>query len=370
MYFRILNSPELRFKTKLKRLIEYQRVKKGSSVGWEKRFKQVFIRNPNFNQPINASTEKKHLHQWSVFSGKPNFSTLRLCSNNSGISDVNIVPEEIFATDIEYSLNGKIDLSLLAHKSMYPKLFKGKQFPQSYIHNMQGILYDGEYVELNDKDMPKIVKSIKFPVIFKPNTGTYGGYGVYKINNHEDLLCKIKENDNYVVQEYINQDSYFEKFNDHGINTIRVNVYRSVVDNKLHVLNAALRLGVGGSLDNETAGGIVVHINRNGRLCGVARDKYANKFNKHPDNDLTFDSEIPLFSRLIQSSLALGKQLPFLRLMSFDMCLDTNKKWRAIEVNTTGQTIRFAQYAGEPFFREFTDEVIHYCKKNHWALRS
>jgi hypothetical protein len=48
-------------------------------------------------------------------------------------------------------------------------------------------------------------------------------------------------------------------------------------------------------------------------------------------------------------------------LAGWDMSLDDQGRWRCIEVNLEGNTIRFAQYAGQPFFGEFTDEVIDYC---------
>ncbi len=47
------------------------------------------------------------------------------------------------------------------------------------------------------------------------------------------------------------------------------------------------------------------------------------------------------------------------RLVSIDMALDTNEKWRCIELTPFGQTMKFAQDAGEPFFGKFTDEIIN-----------
>ncbi len=42
-----------------------------------------------------------------------------------------------------------------------------------------------------------------------------------------------------------------------------------------------------------------------------------------------------------------------------------------VEANVVGQhTIKFIQNAGFPFFGEFTDEVVDYCKVNHWALKN
>ena len=368
MYIKVIKNNKVSRKKRVKYLLEYYRVKKGTAAGWKKRFKTVFERNPGFQQKINPDIEAEHQKKWGVFSGSINPETIRLCSNNSGIKNINIVPEEIFATDIEFSLNGKTDYSLIAHKSLYDKWFPDGFFPKSYLHSIKGNMYDSTYTQLNPSQLAQYEEKIQYPVILKPNTGTYGGYGVYKLNDGKELYEKIRGEKNFIIQEFIKQHAFFEQFNDHGINSIRVNVYRSIEDNQLHILNAALRMGVGGSLDNETAGGIVVHINRNGKLCGIARDKFATRYYQHPDTEIAFNSEIPFYNELIQTTLTLATCVPFLRLMSFDMCLDKNNKWRAIEVNSTGQTIRFAQYAGEPFFREFTDEVIEYCMVNHWAL--
>lgn len=367
MFLEIISNNKLSWQKKIKRLIEYYRLKNGTNASWKKRFKMVFERSPSFQRKINPEIEAEHQRKWGAFTGI-NLDTIRLCSNNSGTCDINIVPEEVFATDIEFSLNGKIDYSIIAHKSLYDKWFPAGYFPKSYFHSINGIMYDSTYNELNTGQLAQYKDKIQYPVIMKPNTGTYGGNGVLKLNNVEELYENIKGKKNFIVQEFIEQHSFFQKFNVHGINSIRVNVYRSIQDNQLNVLNAALRMGVGGSLDNETAGGIVVHINRNGKLCGVARDKFAKKYYQHPDSEIDFNSEIPFYNELIQTTLTLASCVPFLRLMSFDMCLDKNNKWRAIEVNSAGQTIRFAQYAGEPFFREFTDEVIEYCLVNHWAL--
>jgi hypothetical protein len=60
----------------------------------------------------------------------------------------------------------------------------------------------------------------------------------------------------------------------------------------------------------------------------------------------------------------MAQQVYLARVVGFDVCLDAEGRWRFIEVNINGHTIRFAQYAGEPFFGPFTDEVIRYCREN------
>src|SRR5699024_10072732 len=104
-----------------------------------------------------------------------------------------------------------------------------------------------------------------------------------------------KASSDFVVQEQISQHEFFRKYNPVGLNTIRVYVYKSVINSRWHVINVALRMGKGGSLDNETDGGIYTMINEKGVMNGYAVDKYGQRFTTHPDTDFSFDDQIPAF---------------------------------------------------------------------------
>jgi hypothetical protein len=173
--------------------------------------------------------------------------------------------------------------------------------------------------------------------------------------------------DDFVVQEIIQQHDFYAQFNQVGLNSFRVYLYRSVIDNSLNILSISLRMGRGGGLDNETAGGIHVFINEDGFMNGYAVDKFGTKYFKHPDTGLKFDMKIPDFDGLKTFASKIAGQVFLTNIIGLDLCMDKNGNWRAIEVNTTGHTIRFAQYGGKPFFGDFTDEVIEYCRSNHWA---
>ena len=110
-------------------------------------------------------------------------------------------------------------------------------------------------------------------------------------------------------------------------------------------------------------------INKNGELNGFSVDKLGGKYDIHPDTKQPFDGPIPDFKDLIMLAKNIAKKIFYSRLLSLDFCKDAEGSWRAIEINLFGQTIRFAQYAGQPFFGEFTDEVVEYCKTNHWVLK-
>jgi len=128
-------------------------------------------------------------------------------------------------------------------------------------------------------------------------------------------------------------------------------------------------MGRGGSLDNETSGGIHCRIGHDGMLEEYALDKYGTKYTVHPDTKTPFNRMIPELEKLKNQSLRVAEKLFYTRIAGLDACYDRDGNWRMIEVNTNSHTIRSSQYWGVPFFREFTDEVIEHCTKNHWALK-
>ena len=212
----------------------------------------------------------------------------------------------------------------------------------------------------------KILNLLEFPVVVKPNLESFGGKDIFFPDNIDDLLKLIKGKKNFVIQEVIKQHQYFAKYyNNKGINSIRVNLYRSVKDNKVKFLNASLRLGRGHGLDNLTSGGLICSILDNGKLNNYAVDKHGDKYKSHPDTGIAFsdDERIPKYNEMIELAINIGNDFYYSRLMSLDMCFDQKDQWRVIEVNLFDIAIRAAQLGGEPFFGSYTKEIVDYCSK-------
>ncbi|WP_201618893.1 sugar-transfer associated ATP-grasp domain-containing protein [Psychrobacter maritimus] len=201
------------------------------------------------------------------------------------------------------------------------------------------------------------MQKIEFPIVIKPSKDSYGGADIYFVKNMDSIKKVINQHSNLVVQEKINQSELINLFNPDSVNTVRVCLYKDVYG-KTHVLNTSIRMGKDGSLDNETAGGIVCNIKPTGFLNEYAVDKYGAKYLSHPNSNFIFkNKKFPLYKELKDISKEVVQEIVGARLISLDMALDSNNSWRCIEVNLFGQTIRFAQYAGEPFFGELTDEI-------------
>lgn len=336
---------------------------------FRQRFQDFYNIHPEYRRPVDPSIEKKHIMLWQVIRKNVNLNTLRLCANISGKTNSLIVPEDVFNSDIQRILCWQQEkIHYLENKSFYNRWYPGNIFPQCFIHNIDGSLFNSQYVPIAENELDNLLNNLEYPIVIKPNMDSAGGANVKFPKNAEELRHLIIGNKNYVVQEKIQQDEFFNKFNRYGLNTIRVNLYRSVITNEIHYLNASLRMGRGGSLDNITSGGIQCFINENGYLNDYAVDVMCNKFDRHPDTNIKFSDviQIPKYEEMKSLAIRVARDMYLSRLISLDLCFDINKQWRVIEINLNDCAIEFAQFAGEPFFGPFTEEVINYCRHNPW----
>lgn len=368
MIKRILTNQDLSIKRRLKNTLLYLSRVRGAKKSWNKRHKSVLSVNPAYDKPCNSQTENEHKKLWSDFRNKPDVTTLRISKNISGVSNPRIIPEDIYRADVEPTLITDKSVDYLGIKSFYNQWFSSGVFPRDIFHCIDGQYLNADLNMSSYEEFKSRAGRIEYPVILKPNKDTYGGMDINIVKSAEELLHLAKQRKNFIVQNKIEQHNFFNELYSKSLNTIKVFLYRSVNDNKLHILSMALRMGKDGSLDNEAAGGINTFINDDGTLNGYAIDKYGNKHMQHPNTKLTFDFKIPDFEKLKTLSLKIGNKVFYTRIFALDACYDKNGNWRIIELNTYGQSIRFSQYGGQPFFGKFTDEVIEHCTKNHWAL--
>lgn len=307
---------------------------------------------------LTKEERSEYLEYWRKISPFVSVASAELSKSFSGIYNKYIVPEEFFAIYIEKKLNARRDISFLSNKTVYNRWFENGQFPKELLYNVDGKNFCCKHSSIDNIEGYIHSCEMKFPLVFKPAIDSWGGAGVVFVRDSEQLIELIKKNKNFIVQECIIQSESISKIND-TINTVRVYLYKPDMSDRFHFLNCSIRMGVNGSLDNETAGGIVCHLKKDGKLNKYAINKFGIKFNSHPNTGFVFENEyLPFYRELIAQSIIVANQVPYARLIGLDMCLDDCDQWRCIEVGMFGQTIRFSQYAGEPFFNKYTDEVV------------
>ena len=367
MISRNLFTAEASTKQKFRRFLLYLSRKKGAKKSWNDRHSVVFQKHPEYGKYVTGGFEEKHKNLWGVFWGKVPVETLRICHAISGSPSPNMIPEEIFQADIEPSLNRLPEAHFLSNKSFYTKWLPDAGFPSCLIHKCDGSFYDSTYKSIPSGEVPDLVASFDYPVIMKPSVDSYGGSRVQIAGSDREVLNYMANKNNIVVQELLRQSPETARYHFQSVNTVRVYLYRSVRDNRIHIINRAFRTGNGSSVDNVAAGGLVSLVRENGELNGYALDRYGGKFDRHPVTNISFKNMLPNIKQLDQLAKKVAGQLFNLRIIGLDLYCDENRKWNMLEVNTRGHSIRFAQYHGHPFFSDFTDEVIQYCKENHWV---
>ena len=182
-----------------------------------------------------------------------------VCWNISGHADPRIVPEELFASEIERVLAHRDWTPVFSHKSMYSRFFPADVFPECYFHNIEGQFFDAALNPLEGTALPHF-EAFEYPVVLKPNTGSSGGKGVSFPKTPEELRSAIEGRIDFVRSAPHPAGRILRKLQRLWPEHATRFHYKSVLDDEVHVLNTALRLGKGGSLDNETAGGIVCFI--------------------------------------------------------------------------------------------------------------
>jgi SOS response regulatory protein OraA/RecX len=355
-------------KERVRRSILYVSRKSGADSAWKKRHHSVFAKHPGYDDELSNMCEEKHRARWKPFRHMIPMETVRICGAISGLETPDMVPEEIFQADIEPTLNTCHEAHYLADKRFYTRWLPDAGFPVCLLHKVNGEVLDHTYTTLFGDKLAKYINSMKYPVILKPATGSYGGSGVQFIQSASELTEVVLQEDNVVVQEVVRQSPRTEAFHPQSLNTVRVYLYRSVHDNRIYIINRAFRTGNGSRVDNVASGGLVTFLHGTGDLNGFALDRYGGRFETHPVTGKPFSGQLPNIEQLDTLAKEVAHKLFRLRVVGLDLYCDNNDQWNMLEINTKGHSIRFSQYHGYPFFGEFTDEVIEYCKENHWAL--
>jgi hypothetical protein len=168
---------------------------------------------------------------------------------------------------------------------------------------------------------------------------------------------------NYIIQERVIQHEAYAKFHPNSLNSVRVNIYRSVKSEEIHVLNCFYKMGRWGQIvDNASTGGLWILANENGKLADFAISK-EGKIWKHPDTGLSFKNLIlPFIPQIRNTAIRAAQNFPSHRDLAFDVGIDINGAPKVLEVNL--QRIGDPQYVSGPLFKSYTDEVKEYCLKN------
>lgn len=180
----------------------------------------------------------------------------------------------------------------------------------------------------NFEDFERFVS--KNPVIMVKTIDDYVGNGIERIDlrNRSDIkevFEKIKQNKQYLVEEYLQQHSKLNALHPDSVNSVRVITFLRE-DGSVAIINIAQKVGNGSNVDNMAKGGLYGVANMNGVVEGPFVNKMSEIFTHHPiTNEKLIGFEIPNFDMVIDMAVKAAKALPTLRYVGWDIAILENR---------------------------------------------
>lgn len=293
-------------------------------------------------------------------------------TSRTGIYSKLYFPTSIYKTDIVGRLNVYPLKRAYTDKNISDIILPNIHQPKVFLKNMNGYFYfEGKPVDRNDAIQ---LCSNLGEVIIKPSL-TGRGIGVSKItiqngltNLDEKSIQEVFDvyKEDFLIEELVHQHPLMTALNPSSINTIRIVTYRN--DMEIVVVYTVIRIGRKDKpIDNESAGGISTIIYQDGTLGKYAYGSPGNDNIEFTDSGVRLEGYmIPSFSNAIDMVKKAHYQLPYFKLMGWDIAIEEDGTPTMIEFNTTPD---LSQSANGPAFGEYTEMILKEAKSrnNTWS---
>lgn len=181
------------------------------------------------------------------------------------------------------------------------------------------ILIDGK----NFDEFEKFLETNKTAIV-KPVDGE-GGKGVAKIEcknldenkkTYEDLV-KNKQN---IVEQCIKQHKELNELYESSVNSLRMFTFYK--EGTVYFLQAILKIGNGGIVDNFSSGGMYAYVDENGYVYTEAIDRADNIFPEHPiSKHKIVGFKVPMFEGAVDLVKEAAKVIPEVRYVGWDVAI-------------------------------------------------
>ena len=164
-------------------------------------------------------------------------------------------------------------------------------------------------------------------IIVKPVDAS-GGKGIEKfefVNEDEakKLYNILVEHNQLLVEECIKQHSTMNSLYDKSVNTLRM--FTFIKDGTPYFLQAVLKIGNGGVVDNFSSGGMYTYVDENGTVFVEAIDQADNIFYNHPiSNTQIVGFKVPMFKEAVELVKECSKVIPEVAYVGWDVAIGEN----------------------------------------------
>lgn len=161
-------------------------------------------------------------------------------------------------------------------------------------------------------------------IIVKPIDGE-GGKGIekYKYINDEEskiVYSSLLFKKQLLVEQCIKQHPDMNKLYNKSVNTLRMFTFYK--DGQAYFLQAILKVGNGGVVDNFSSGGMYTYVDDEGTVYAEAIDQMDNKYYKHPiSNETIVGFKVPMFKEAVSMVKEAAKVVPEMGYIGWDVAI-------------------------------------------------
>lgn len=244
------------------------------------------------------------------------------------------IPEEYYAFELIPKFN-PVPISLLSTI----KTFDHRLFPTYSLRPIALKISDGFYTADMDKikypDLVSLLRRVDAEVVIKRDRGP-SGKDIQFLHSSEVTETNFFGTDNYVIQPALQQHPDIDRLYNKSVNTIRVGTFLTS-SGDMKVVLTIMRYGMGGSrIDNLSAGGGFISIDKKGR-GGSHAYNYSGKYigDEHPDSGYKFNQvKIPNFEAVLTACKKSHQLFPYVRYIAWDVCVTREGDIKFLEWNT------------------------------------
>lgn len=305
--------------------------------------------------PPSVKNVKSH---WRQYTRLFDINFTRFYTAMNGEFSKYYIPDNLYYSYIDMHFNNSVFSPGVDIKAFYEIINPNLKMAKTTFRKLNGSCYSSDFKLIKELQIKDHFKA-DLEYIYKPAFDSQGGKGIKFLNSNDITPEFIDSNNNFIIQDVIEQHESLSKLHRSSLNTIRI--ITLFFKGQVYILSSVLRMGISGSrIDNASKGGIVVGIDESGRLKEIAYSSSdRKKYTEHPDSQIVFDGyQIEGFDSVVNIVSEQAKKFPFFRLISWDFAIDKTGEAVFVEFNLKNGQLDFHQFCNGPLFGELTDEVL------------
>lgn len=182
----------------------------------------------------------------------------------------------------------------------------------------------------------------KYPVFFAKEIMGFRGDGVKRIDskkiNLQDYISNLLKiaDAHYILEEPLTEIAAIQEFHPWSINTIRVVTFYDTKKDKVHFMNACMRIGNNhNNVDNFHYDGIGTNVDvETGVINSCGYDKHNKYYISHPlSHKQIIGFQVPYWTECRECLIIAARRLPTIRYIGWDVVIKENGTICLIEAN-------------------------------------